>query len=195
MFKRRLAVLGTVAVLAVTGLAGSALADDPSPTAGAKVTCTTPDGKVVEVTPALPAEPGKKGVVVGPDGKVTRVKPGEAVKVEKLPDGSVAVKAEPLSPEELEKFAKVKEFAAEGSGKPAEAEELSPEEAGKLAKVKVLSPEEAEKLAKAGELTPADAATAVPAVPALPAEGAEGVTAPEGDPGKAVKIICKKPEE
>lgn len=61
MFKRRLAVLGAAAVLAVTGLGGSALADgaDPadavrSPAPGVKVTCTTADGKVVELARAMP---------------------------------------------------------------------------------------------------------------------------------------------
>ncbi|GAA4934971.1 hypothetical protein HD597_010203 [Nonomuraea thailandensis] len=182
MFKRRLAVLGTVAVLAVTGLAGSAMADEPTPAPGAKVTCTTADGKVVELAQALPA---KKGFVAGPDGKVTRLDENGAVKVERLPDGGVAVKrAEPLSPEEIEKLSKVKE--------------LPPEAAEKLAKLKELSPEEAEKLSSD------DFLKAVPATPALPAEGvegvegadrAEGVTPPEGGPAETVKIICKKPEE
>ncbi|MGW3346668.1 hypothetical protein ACWDA3_25415 [Nonomuraea rubra] len=170
MFKRRLAVLGAVAVLAITGMAGSALADEPAPAAGAKVTCTTADGKPVEVAQALPAKPG---TLVGPDGKVERLDADGAVKVERLPDGGVAVKkAEPLSPEEIEKFAKV--------------QEVSPEEAGKFAKVEELSPEELEQL-KSEDF--------VKAVPALPAEDAEGVTLPEGDPAKTVKIICKKPAE
>ncbi|NJP97483.1 hypothetical protein HCN51_50060 [Nonomuraea sp. FMUSA5-5] len=76
MFKKRLAVLGAVAVLTVTGLGGAALADDHAPTAGTKVTCTTPDGTTVENPPALPegAEIGfKQGVVVSQDGKVTRL--------------------------------------------------------------------------------------------------------------------------
>ncbi|GAA2208498.1 hypothetical protein GCM10009850_039560 [Nonomuraea monospora] len=201
MFKRRLAVLGTVAVLAVTGLAGSAMADEPTPPAGTKVTCTTSDGKTVELAPALPAKEGKAGVVVGPDGKVTRVGPGEKVKVEKLPDGGVAVKKEPLSPEELEKFGKVKELSPEEAEKLAK---LSPEEAAKLPKIKKLSPEEAEKLgearqlspeeiekfAKTEELTSADAETAVPALPTKPGEEA-------ASPGlkSDIKIICKKPAE
>ncbi|MEV0828590.1 hypothetical protein [Nonomuraea rubra] len=101
MFKRRLAVLGAVAVLAITGMAGSALADEPAPAAGAKVTCTTADGKPVEVAQALPAKPG---TLVGPDGKVERLDADGAVKVERLPDGGVAVKkAEPLSPEDFVK--------------------------------------------------------------------------------------------
>ncbi|GAA3121426.1 hypothetical protein [Nonomuraea salmonea] len=62
MFKRRLAVLGAAAVLAVTGLGGSALADGADPAdavrssaPGVKVTCTTADGKVVELARAMPA--------------------------------------------------------------------------------------------------------------------------------------------
>jgi hypothetical protein len=171
MFKRRLAVLGTVAVLAITGLAGSAMADEPSPAAGSKVTCTTPDGKVVEVVPALPAKPLKEGVVVGPDGKATRVDDSSAVKVERLPDGGVAVrKAEPLTPEEIEKFSKVKE----------------------------LSPEEAEKLSPDAFAKAVPALPALPAEGVERVEGAErfeGVTPPEGGPAETVKIICKKPAE
>ncbi|TMR34039.1 hypothetical protein, partial [Nonomuraea zeae] len=105
MFKRRLAVLGAAAVLAVTGLAGSAMADEtPSPTAGAKVTCVTSDGKTIELAEALPAEalPGKAvagkakgGVVVSPDGKVTRFGPDEGpLKTEALPEGKVPEEAQ-----------------------------------------------------------------------------------------------------
>ncbi|WP_188188880.1 hypothetical protein [Nonomuraea sp. SYSU D8015] len=90
MFKRRLAVLGAVCALALTGLAGSALASEPPSTAGAKATCTTSDGQTIE----LPAgEPGKPvGIVVGPDGKVKKIDPDEAVKIravpaEKAPEG------------------------------------------------------------------------------------------------------------
>jgi hypothetical protein len=87
MFKRRLAVLGAVCALALTGLAGSALADEPPSTAGAKVTCKTSDGKTFELPAGEPA-----GVVVTPDGQVKKVDPGEmaklAVPAEKLPDGA-----------------------------------------------------------------------------------------------------------
>ncbi|AQZ67707.1 unnamed protein product [[Actinomadura] parvosata subsp. kistnae] len=164
MFKRRLAVLGAVAVLAITGLAGSAMADEPSPTAGTKVTCTTEDGKTIEMTPALPAkEGGKGGVVVGPDGKVTHLADSDTVQVEKLPDGGVAVKkAEPLSPEEAEKFSKVKK----------------------------LSQEEIEKLVAAGDIVkakPAEPAAEGGAPVVATAPGEDG-------PAKTVKIICKKPE-
>ncbi|MEU4570930.1 MULTISPECIES: hypothetical protein [Nonomuraea] len=59
MIRRRFAVLGAVAVLALAGLGGSALAADDVPH---QVTCTTPDGKTVELevakaVPAIPAEP------------------------------------------------------------------------------------------------------------------------------------------
>ncbi|MER6583044.1 hypothetical protein [Nonomuraea sp. NPDC001023] len=53
MFKRRLAVLGTVGVLALAGLGGSALADGtPAPdatTTTMAVSCRTPDGKEVKL--------------------------------------------------------------------------------------------------------------------------------------------------
>ncbi|MER5326982.1 hypothetical protein [Streptosporangium roseum] len=63
MFKRRVAILGAVGVLVLTGLAGSAMAaDQVSPTAGHKVTCTTSDGKTVEFT-AVPAADGGSAVV------------------------------------------------------------------------------------------------------------------------------------
>ncbi|TDD12711.1 hypothetical protein E1292_00085 [Nonomuraea deserti] len=78
MFKRRLAVLAAVATLAVTGLAGSALADEPlGPTAGAKVICKTSDGKTIELTKALPAEGAKPA---GPDGATARVEPAKPAK-------------------------------------------------------------------------------------------------------------------
>ncbi|TMR25577.1 hypothetical protein ETD86_00085 [Nonomuraea turkmeniaca] len=91
MFKRRLAVLGAVCALALTGLAGSALADEPPSTAGAKVTCTTSDGKTIELSAAEPAK--AMGVVVAPDGEAKKVDPGEMVKLravpaEKLPEGA-----------------------------------------------------------------------------------------------------------
>ena len=56
MFKRRLAVLGAVAVLVLTGLGGSAMADEaPSTARGAKVTCTTSDGKsIASVAKSVP---------------------------------------------------------------------------------------------------------------------------------------------
>jgi hypothetical protein len=89
MFKRRLAVLGAVCALALTGLAGSALADEPPSTAGAKVTCTTSDGKIIELSAVVPGE--RMGVLVGPDGKVKKVDPGERIEshaAQKLPDGA-----------------------------------------------------------------------------------------------------------
>ncbi|TMR99395.1 hypothetical protein [Nonomuraea basaltis] len=150
MFKRRLAVLGAVCALALTGLAGSALADEPTSTAGAKVTCTTSDGKTIEFPEINPGE--QMGVLVGPDGKVKKVDPKETVKLEALPLPEGA-KGEP--------HVKIKKFE-EGD--------------------------------------------AVPALPATPGEPvdvkdvnggvvvAEKGEAPVGEPGKAVKITCKKAE-
>ncbi|WP_327586654.1 hypothetical protein OHA25_06350 [Nonomuraea sp. NBC_00507] len=152
MFKRRLAVLGAVCALALTGLAGSALADEPPSAAGAKVTCTTSDGKTIELPGVEPGKP--MGVLVTSEGEVTQVDPGEmvmhrAVPAEKLPEG-----AEPPI-----------------MGKKVEAG------------------------AVAIELADGDAVPAVPAQPAealpVPPEAAKG---PEGDHGKAVTIVCKKPE-
>ncbi|MFF4620089.1 hypothetical protein [Nonomuraea jabiensis] len=99
MFKRRLALLGAVAVLAVTGLTGSALADETPGPAGAKVTCKTADGESVQLAEALPGPAGK---IVGPDGKVREFKTGGPVKIEALPDGEVppdVTKAVPAQPD------------------------------------------------------------------------------------------------
>ncbi|MEV4072480.1 hypothetical protein ACGFJC_27630 [Nonomuraea fuscirosea] len=116
MFKRRLAVLGAVAVLAITGVAGSAMADQtPAPAAGSKVVCTTSDGKTIEIMPALPAKDVlAKGEAVraGADGVAVRVKDlsdgfeGEAGKVvkgsriasEEVPEMGVALPARPAQP-------------------------------------------------------------------------------------------------
>ncbi|TDD24214.1 hypothetical protein [Nonomuraea diastatica] len=97
MFKRRLAVLGAVATLAVTGLAGSALADEPAgPTAGTKVICKTSDGKTIELIRAKPV----RGVKVATrDGKVTKAEPGtEPSATVELKDGDHPkwMKAKPL---------------------------------------------------------------------------------------------------
>lgn len=90
MFKRRLAVLGAVCALALTGLAGSALADEPPAAAGAKATCTTSDGKTIELPEAEPGKP--MGIMVTSDGEVKKVDPDEmrlhAVPAEKLPEGA-----------------------------------------------------------------------------------------------------------
>ncbi|MGW4796258.1 hypothetical protein ACWEPC_27935 [Nonomuraea sp. NPDC004297] len=191
MFKRRLAVLGTVAVLAVTGLAGSAMADEPAPVAGTKVTCTTPDGKTVELTMVRAA---KVDGVVSSDGKVARVAPdGVAVtkvRPDELPEGAEgALRAEPLSPEQIKDFAKTKPVSPEDIEK---VEVFSAEEAEKFAKARPLPAEEAEKLAKVRALTADEIGKAMPARPAEPAEKG---TAPEGVPGKALSIHCVKAAE
>ncbi|GAA3570579.1 hypothetical protein GCM10022419_059270 [Nonomuraea rosea] len=169
MFKRRLAVLGAVAVLAITGLAGSAMADEtPSPAAGAKVTCTTSDGKTIEIAEALPAKL-KDGKFVSPDGKVTRVQSGDAIKVQKLPEG-----------ETPEGFAKTKDFvkAEDGSAEALPALPTLPAEA-------------------TGTAAPTEAVPAELGEPAekveLSQKAEPGAEAPEGF-AKTVKIICKKAE-
>ncbi|MBF8185617.1 hypothetical protein ITP53_07675 [Nonomuraea sp. K274] len=123
MYKRRLAVLGAAAVLAITGLAGSAMADE-APPAGGKVTCMTSDGKPIEVaefkqpmkldrdgkvTKAEPGkafrlEQGKPVKVLGRDGKPIEVKPGvrsdETVELSRVTEGDV-VPAKPLPADEF----------------------------------------------------------------------------------------------
>ncbi|WP_219466117.1 hypothetical protein [Nonomuraea rhizosphaerae] len=79
MFKRRLAVLGAVGVLVLTGLGGSAMADEtPAPT---KVTCTTGDGKTVTFDSAR--TPGK------PAGILVRRTAEGGVEIEEVPDGAL----------------------------------------------------------------------------------------------------------
>ncbi|WP_049563786.1 hypothetical protein [Nonomuraea sp. SBT364] len=85
MIKRRFAVLGAVAVLALAGLGGSALAADDAPQ---RVTCTTADGKkldleMIKAIPALPAEHAESGAVKASEfratesGTVKAAEPGE----------------------------------------------------------------------------------------------------------------------
>ncbi|WP_431920703.1 hypothetical protein [Nonomuraea jabiensis] len=99
MFKRRLALLGAVAVLAIGGLTGSALADETPPSAGAKVTCKTADGESVQLAKVLPGPAGK---TVGPDGKVREFKPSDTMKVDALPDGEVPPDVAKALPEGVE---------------------------------------------------------------------------------------------
>ncbi|MEU8355867.1 hypothetical protein AB0C27_07620 [Nonomuraea sp. NPDC048882] len=134
MFKRRLAVLGAVAVLAITGVAGSAMADQtPAPTAGSKVVCTTSDGKTIELTPALPA----KDVLTVPDGKaVPAGAEGVALRVVEPGDGAegepqMVIKARKLAPGEVpEKGAMLPVEAEAGHAVAAEPAEPSHTEAG-----------------------------------------------------------------
>ncbi|MBB5776116.1 hypothetical protein [Nonomuraea jabiensis] len=162
MFKRRLALLGAVAVLAVTGLTGSALADETPGPAGAKVTCKTADGESVQMAEALP---GAGGRTVGPDGKVREFKPGDTVKVDALPEGEVPPdvwKAVPAQPDGVD-VTKVLPTLPDG----VEVRKAVPlPEDGKL-------PE------------------AVQAVPAQPAKPGEKLDAPAAGI-KVVKIICEK---
>ncbi|WP_433514247.1 hypothetical protein ACQP2T_00635 [Nonomuraea sp. CA-143628] len=120
MFKRRLAVLGAVGVLVLTGLGGSAMADEaPSSVPGVKVTCTTSDGKTIAFaerarpTKDFVAKPGEKA----PEGGVAlRLRDDQTIEIESLPEGAIpegaVTKALPAKPAEG--------FTAEG-GEPAEA--------------------------------------------------------------------------
>ncbi|NUR91774.1 MAG: hypothetical protein HOY71_47510, partial [Nonomuraea sp.] len=88
MFRRRLAVLGTAAVLALTGLGGSAMADE-APTGdapAAAITCTTSDGHDIKL-----AEPVKGKVIVTRDADgVSALPEGEP--------GKIMMKAMPATP-------------------------------------------------------------------------------------------------
>ncbi|MEV4114294.1 hypothetical protein [Nonomuraea sp. NPDC049695] len=109
MFKRRLAVLGAVAVLAVTGLAGSAMADESPAAPGAKVTCKTADGKTITLPEigskaiTRDGEPGgwartkrlPEGETLPPDVAKAEALPRDAVKAEALPPGAVKVEKLP----------------------------------------------------------------------------------------------------
>ena len=109
MFKRRLAVLGAVGVLVLTALGGSAMADEaPSTAPGAKVTCTTSDGKTFVLAERMHVA-GVRGEVSkteAPEGiAVTRTDDGQ-VTIEAVPEGTVpdAVPALPAVPAEGEGF-------------------------------------------------------------------------------------------
>ncbi|WP_101787444.1 hypothetical protein [Nonomuraea indica] len=82
MFKRRIAVLGAVGVLVLTGLAGSALADETPAPAGSKVVCRTSDGQVIAFAERVKAIEARKG----PDGSilVAEAEPPTAVRVSDL---------------------------------------------------------------------------------------------------------------
>lgn len=101
MFKRRFAVLGAVAVLVMTGLGGSAMAAEEPPAPGAKVVCTTIDGKAVavQITEAKRAGAAGRAYPATPsDGEVRTLEKGE-LHVTKLLDGeALAVTAVPAVP-------------------------------------------------------------------------------------------------
>ncbi|MEV1239085.1 hypothetical protein ACIBO2_18485 [Nonomuraea sp. NPDC050022] len=122
MFKRRLAVLGAVGVLVLTGLGGSAMADEAQPPVpGVKVTCTTSDGKTIAFAePARPlaAKPGEKA----PEGGVAvRLRDDKTIEIESLPEGAVtkalpakpAVKGEELTTERGELAVKGEELTTQ----------------------------------------------------------------------------------
>ncbi|MEV6039893.1 hypothetical protein AB0L65_52880 [Nonomuraea sp. NPDC052116] len=171
MFKRRLALLGAVAVLAITGLTGSAMADETPGAAGAKVTCKTADGKTVQVAEFARTAPA--GKIVGPDGKVREFKPSDTVKVDALPDGE----APPLA------GATGGPVTQEGEGLAVTKAVPVPED-GEMLEVTKTVP-----LPEDGKLP--DGVQAGTAQPAQPAQPGEKLDAPSVAI-KAVKIICEK---
>ncbi|GAA3719496.1 hypothetical protein GCM10022224_101720 [Nonomuraea antimicrobica] len=106
MLKRRLVVLGATAVLALGGLAGSAMADEtPAPAAGAKVTCTTSDGNTVHLAKALPVKIEDVESATTDGKKAERSAPNAddaGAVIRALPEGETlhVTKAEPGSPDE-----------------------------------------------------------------------------------------------
>ncbi|MFI7130064.1 hypothetical protein ACIBQ1_30515 [Nonomuraea sp. NPDC050153] len=164
MFKRRLALLGAVAVLAVTGLTGSALADEAPPTAGAKVTCKTADGVAVQIAEAVPGIPGK---IATRGGKVRVTEPDGKLKVDALPDGE----APPLD--------LAKALPAPQDGEDPVTTVRIPEDGEALVLTATPIPD--------GELP--EGGQAAPAQPAKPGEAPTGeplaIT-------KTVKIVCEK---
>ncbi|MFD1547643.1 hypothetical protein [Nonomuraea guangzhouensis] len=124
MFKRRLAVLGAVGVLVLTALGGSAMADEaPSTVPGAKVTCTTSDGKSIEFARAKAvAAPDEVSKAAAPEGiAVTRTDDGQ-IEIKELTKGEVleAVPAMPATPADDKGFT-----AAEPTGGAVKLERLT----------------------------------------------------------------------
>ncbi|MFG3437670.1 hypothetical protein ACGF0J_10545 [Nonomuraea sp. NPDC047897] len=117
MFKRRIAVLGAVGVLVLTGLAGSALADETPAPADSKIVCKTSDGKVIEFS-------GRVGAIKGPDGEtlVAWAEPladGDVVRASELERGVAhAVKASDIGVPEQAGRAVPAEPAVGPDGKP-----------------------------------------------------------------------------
>ncbi|MFI6174376.1 hypothetical protein ACIA8R_02415 [Nonomuraea sp. NPDC051191] len=186
MFKRRLAVLGTVGVLALAVLGGSALADAPpapdvpaattvaatalaasaAPTMAptmAGVSCRTPDGKEVKFVHSVAAR-----VFVARDEK------GERKDGAPAPDAEpgVTVEISPLTTTEAAPTTPSAPAAPEGAPGAPEAAPIAP-------------------------ATPEDAPSAtlpegetVRAVPALPATELPPGAVNADDPSKVVQIVC-----
>ncbi|GAA4054132.1 hypothetical protein [Nonomuraea soli] len=118
MRKGRVALLaGAVALLAMTGLSGSAMADPAPGPAGTEgvIVCETGDGQKFEVKPGVPVtfQDGKGEVMVTRAAEAQPVPGGETVKGEiRLRDGGEAVPAKPL--EEGESHAAAAGVAADG---------------------------------------------------------------------------------
>ncbi|NUR83011.1 MAG: hypothetical protein HOY71_02860 [Nonomuraea sp.] len=127
MFKRRLAVLGTAAALALTGLGGSAMADE-TPTGeapAAAVTCTTSDGHTVkfaepaqgkvmitrngdDVSAPPEGEPGHMMMKVMPATPASPTSPAETVAPDEAVESAPALPAPPdLKVEDLAKTVKI----------------------------------------------------------------------------------------
>ncbi|MEU6713874.1 hypothetical protein ABZ897_20580 [Nonomuraea sp. NPDC046802] len=178
MFKRRLATLGAVAVLAISGLAGSAMADQtPTPTsatsaaavAGAKVICKTPDGKTVELKHALPMAATK-------DGKVRQLDPAEIEELKKAKDAGP-----------VEGAGKTEAFKKLTDGKGMEVKDFVKGEGVQIRKIEGGEGVEIRKLERG------DAGEAGEWGKAKPAERAElSDAAPFGKPQKTVALTCEK---
>ncbi|HEX4814030.1 MAG TPA: hypothetical protein VFV66_14900 [Nonomuraea sp.] len=170
MLRRRVAVLGAACALALTGLGGSALADEPTAPAGAKVTCTTGDGRTVELPAPEPGEP--TGVLVTPDGEIKKIDPGTVEKA--LPAHPLREGAEPATPDGKPRTAPRK-IAVEAGEIGAGEIKIGKAEGGTIEGGEI----EGEKI-KAGKI---EISHAVPADAPKPPEGAVART-----------IICKKSE-
>ncbi|NUT45248.1 MAG: hypothetical protein HOV86_35175, partial [Thermoactinospora sp.] len=98
MFKRRLAVLGTAAALLLTGLGGSAMADDAPPAGGptGAVSCTTNDGQAIKIRADV-----KGRVTVSRNGEVHQEGDVSGLPLPEGEPGKVIKEALPASPSSL----------------------------------------------------------------------------------------------
>ncbi|MFI7425024.1 hypothetical protein [Nonomuraea sp. NPDC049684] len=182
MFKRRLAVLGTVGVLALAGLGGSALADGtPAPDATAATTvttaavsCRTPDGKEIKLA----------------DGPVARVFVMRAEKGERA-DGAPELKAERGRVIELAPGTVTEATPTTPSVPAAPAAPQAGTEAAPTTPSATLPEGEAAPAAPSAPLPEGEAARMLPALPAT--ELPPGAVKLD-DPGKVVHIVCASAE-
>ncbi|MEV4370702.1 hypothetical protein AB0J71_26790 [Nonomuraea sp. NPDC049637] len=186
MFKRRLAVLGTVGVLALAGLGGSALADgtpapDATTTTTMAVSCRTPDGKEVKLA----------------DGPAARVFVMRDEKGERA-DGAPELKAERGRVIELAPRTSTEATPATPS---APAAPQSGTEAAPTTPSATLPEGEAVPAVPATPLTDAETGpAALPegeaarVLPALPATELPPGAVKLDDPSKVVRIVCAPAE-